>query len=133
MKYYIISLISTLLLSCNSSKQQSRDFLGSISKNPCPKSCEVYDLHIYSDGTFVYIGGINSVIKGTHEGKLSKKELFKINRLFQGLPKNDSYVKGKDISTITVKYNNTITIHEFGNPIFLGFYNFVEELYDRII
>jgi len=132
MKYYIISLLSALLFSCSSSKQEERDFLGSISKNPCIENCDVYDLHIYSDGAFVYVGGINSIIEGTHEGMLSKKELSKIKLLFKQLPKKDYYIKGRDVPTISIKYNTIITRHEFDTQIFIDFHKFVQGLHDSI-
>ena len=132
MKQYLLSLMLCVLFSCSSSKHQDRVFLGSISKNPNYKLCVAYDLHIYTDGTFVYIGGINSSIKGTHEGKLSKKELSKIKQLFELLPQNDSYIKDIDIPTITLKSKNRITIHKFNTPIFINFHSFVINLYDRI-
>jgi len=132
MKYYIISLISTLLLSCSSGNKQERDFLGSISKNPCIEYCDVYDLHIYSDGTYVYVGGVNSIIAGTHEGKLSKKELIKIKRLFSELPKKSSHSIDGDIPTISIKHNKIITIHKFESPNFINFHSFVARLHYKI-
>ena len=132
MKRFLICITILLIFSCSSSKCQERDFLGSVSKNPCLKDCEIYDLHIYSDGTFVYIGEDKSAIKGIHEGKLSKKELLKIKQLFKQLPKKDSFIKGNDVSTISIKYNTLITRHEFNTSVFIDFHNFVEGLYDRI-
>lgn len=132
MKYFLISISILLIFSCSSNKQQERCFLGSISKKPCIKHCETYDLHIYSDGKFVYIGEENSAIKGIHEGNLSKKELLKIKQLFKDLPKKDSYIKGNNVATISIKYETLITRHEFNTSVFIDFHNFVEGLYDRI-
>ncbi|PHS06807.1 MAG: hypothetical protein COA88_09990 [Kordia sp.] len=81
MKYYIISLISVLIMSCKSSHLSPKDSLVSISKNPCLKYCEVYDLHIYSDGTFVYKGVLNVNKKETHRGQISKEALSEIKTL----------------------------------------------------
>ena len=132
MKHYFIYVVSVLLFSCGLTIQKERTLLGSISKSPCIEYCNVYDLHLYSDGAFVYVGDVNSTIGGTHEGKLSEKELIYIKELFSKLPKNNSLIKNIDVPAISIKHQNIVTRHKFDSFEFIAYQNFVENLYDRI-
>ncbi|MFD0964644.1 DUF6438 domain-containing protein [Pseudofulvibacter geojedonensis] len=107
MKIYIIIAFSLLIFSCKSNQQLSpKNSLISISKNPCLKNCEVSDLHFYSDGTFIYNGVLNTHLNGNYKGKISLKELSEIKNTLNELSKDIPLIKGRDIPSITIKYES---------------------------
>ena len=132
MKYYIISLISVLLMSCKSSHLSPKDSLVSISKNPCLKYCEVYDLHIYADGTFVYKGVLNVDKKGTHQGQISKVALSQIKELLEKMPQEYTPIKGRDIASITIKYKSANNTYKSTNIVLKDINSFAAEIVKSI-
>lgn len=132
MKNYIILLITITFLSCKSSQLSPQNSLISISKNPCLKHCEVSDLHIFSDGTFIYNGVLNTKFKGNHKGKISSYKLTEISEALNKLSNKSPKIKGRDVSSVTIKYKSTNKTYKTSSKELITIKKITDEIINSI-
>ncbi len=109
MKYILIVLIM-INFSCQSTKTTAsspvKDVADAIyySKGPCRGKCQVFDMWIYTDGSFSYTGIRNVTVKGTIEGKLQEEKLEELKKMLDLSYEDMTFKKRLDWPTTTLRY-----------------------------
>lgn len=114
LKYTLITLCASFLLSCKSSDKMEnfsdKDLRFSMSKGVCFGSCPVYELKIYHGGYATLLGEKNIDRIGLYEKKITKDEFKKIAKAFSKLNFESYPTEFKsnipDLPSISIGYHN---------------------------
>ncbi len=139
MKNAILILVM-IFLSCKSVKSepeipQQNDLLVYYSKGRCLGKCPVFDLWIYNNGSFKYIGVDNVSYKGEIKDVIPPNDLVELKYLIKDNDiKSYPFKKGYDLPVTTLRYNQ-VELKYYSSSVkksLLKLNTKMEELVDQI-